>query len=87
VLNGGLDVQVVAKQNVPEIAKALLSAGNQDVTVRVFPNLNHLFQTCKTGAVMEYESIDETIAPVVLDEMTSWIQRVSKKKQTTSDNH
>ena len=79
ILNGGLDAQVVASQNIPEITKALLAGGNQDFTVRVFPNLNHLFQTCKTGGIAEYAAIEETFAPVVLDTMTSWIKSATPK--------
>lgn len=80
ILNGGLDAQVVASQNIPEITRALLAGGNQDFTVRVFPKLNHLFQTCTTGGIAEYAAIEETFAPVALDSMTTWIQSVSTKK-------
>ncbi len=80
ILNGGMDAQVVASQNIPEITKALLTGGNQDFTVRVFPQLNHLFQTCKTGGVGEYAMIEETFAPVALHSMTNWIQSTSQKK-------
>jgi len=34
------------------------------------PMLNHLFQTCQTGAVTEYGQIEETIAPVALETMS-----------------
>ena len=33
------------------------------MTVQELPGLNHLFQTCKTGAPSEYAQIEETIAP------------------------
>jgi hypothetical protein len=36
------------------------------VDSRVFSELNHLFQTAKTGATDEYPEIDEAIAPSVL---------------------
>lgn len=74
VLNGSLDRQVIPEQNLPEIKKALAEAGNKDVTVVEFPGLNHLFQTAKTGGVDEYSKIDETISPVVLDQMTAWLR-------------
>lgn len=72
-LNGTLDLQVDAEQNLPEIEKALKEAGNPDVTVRRFPGLNHLFQTAKTGTVAEYGQIEETISPEVLDVIARWI--------------
>lgn len=73
VLNGEKDLQVVPEPNVQAIAAALKEGGNKDVTVRVFPDLNHLFQTCKTGAVTEYGAIEETTAPVVLETMANWL--------------
>ncbi len=72
-LNGALDLQVDAEQNLPEIEKALGEAGNQDVTTVRLESLNHLFQTAQTGSPNEYQLIEETIAPVALDHMSSWI--------------
>lgn len=72
-LNGDLDLQVDADQNLPEIARALVDTGNEDVSLRRFPGLNHLFQTATTGSPAEYSAIEETIAPVVLDVITDWI--------------
>ena len=55
------------------IAAALKEGGNRDVTIKEFPGLNHLFQTCKTGAVSEYGAIEETLAPAVLETIGNWI--------------
>jgi pimeloyl-ACP methyl ester carboxylesterase len=74
VLNGSKDSQVLPGQNVPEITKALIEGGNGDFQVRVFPGLNHLFQTCKTGGMSEYAVIDETIAPVALETIGTWVK-------------
>jgi len=73
-LNGELDLQVDTEQNLPEVEKALLEGGNEDVTVRRFGGLNHLFQHATTGGIMEYGMIEETIAPEVLDVIGSWIE-------------
>lgn len=73
VLNGELDSQVLSKQNLPLIAKTLEEAGNQNYKIVEFPKLNHLFQTCESGSVLEYGKIEETIAPVVLDTLADWI--------------
>lgn len=75
VLNGELDLQVSAAQNVPPIEAALREAGNKEFTVRRFPNLNHLFQTAQTGFVAEYAQIEETMAPVVLETIADWVGR------------
>lgn len=37
------------------------------------PGLNHLFQTAKTGSPMEYAQIEETMSPVALEKISSWI--------------
>ena len=73
VINGELDSQVSPKQNLPVIAKILKEAGNQNYRIIQFPKLNHFFQTCETGSILEYGKIEETIAPVVLDALSSWI--------------
>jgi hypothetical protein len=72
-LIGEKDIQVPPKQNVPELEKALRAGGNKDFTVRELPHLNHLFQTCKSGSVMEYGKIDETFAPSALALIAQWI--------------
>jgi uncharacterized protein len=72
-LNGELDAQVDADQNLPEIEKALREAANPDLTLRRLPGLNHLFQAAKTGALTEYAQIEETVAPGVLAVVTEWI--------------
>lgn len=68
-----LDVQVPPGIHVPPLRKALSAAGNADVTIEAFAGLNHLFQTAETGALAEYEAIEETIAPAVLDRISGWI--------------
>lgn len=72
-INGSLDRQVPANENLPAIRKAL--AANKDVTIAELPALNHLFQTAKTGGLGEYSQIEETFAPAALDLMTAWLQK------------
>ena len=79
VLNGEKDVQVYAKENVPAITNALEKAGNKNVTVKIFPGLNHLFQHCTTCTPQEYATIEETFAPEVLDEIGNWLDTTIKK--------
>ena len=77
VLNGTLDAQVVAEQNVPAIEAALKEAAAKDpraqATVKVMPGLNHLFQPAKTGSLEEYTTIDTTMSPEVLDAIAAWV--------------
>ena len=72
-INGELDLQVDAGQNLPAITKALERAGNKDVTTRSLPGLNHLFQHAETGMVREYATIEQTIAPEVLNLIRDWV--------------
>jgi hypothetical protein len=72
-LNGSLDMQVSAKENLEGIRQSLTKAGNKNFKIVEFPNLNHLFQTTKTGNPMEYGQIEETIAPEVLQKISDWV--------------
>lgn len=74
VLTGDLDWQVSADQNLPAIAKAFDDGGFCQYEVARFARLNHLFQTCATGSVLEYGEIEETISPEVLSVIASWVR-------------
>ena len=67
-----------SKANVEAITQALKEGGNKDFTVKELPNLNHLFQTCKTGGVSEYAAIEETFAPATLELIATWIGQRTK---------
>ncbi len=73
-LNGELDVQVSASENLAGFEQSLNRGGNKNFKVMSFPNLNHLFQTAETGAAFEYATIEETFSPEVLDVMLFWIR-------------
>ncbi|MEG0849226.1 MAG: alpha/beta hydrolase, partial [Flavobacterium sp.] len=72
-LNGSKDLQVPAEVNLQVIEKTLAKAGNKKVTAKILPNLNHLFQECKTGSPDEYEKIEQTFSPIALEEISSWV--------------
>ena len=72
-LFGGKDTQVDADQNQSAMEAALAPSGNPDVTIRRFPDANHLFQTAATGSPSEYAAIEETMAPAVLELIGEWI--------------
>ncbi|NBW37745.1 MAG: alpha/beta hydrolase [Cytophagia bacterium] len=77
-LNGEKDLQVPPKENLETISKALAKGGNKKVTTMEMPNLNHLFQECKTGSPYEYASIEQTFSPIALTEILKWIQVQTK---------
>jgi fermentation-respiration switch protein FrsA (DUF1100 family) len=72
-INGALDTQVPPKLNLPIIRKTLEEGGNKHFEIDELPGLNHLFQTAKTGSPAEYAQIEETMSPVALDKMATWI--------------
>ena len=72
-INGSLDTQVRADENLEAIATALKSGGNLHYTAIKLPGLNHLFQKAKTGAITEYRDIEETMNPEALRILGDWL--------------
>jgi uncharacterized protein len=72
-LNGEKDVQVPSQENLTAIRVALEKGGNENVTIKELPNLNHAFQECKTCSLMEYAALDQTFSPVALTEISNWV--------------
>ena len=77
-LNGEKDLQVSPNANLDGIKRAAEKSGNKKVTTKKLPKLNHLFQECTTGSVMEYETIEQTISPVALTEISTWLNKEIK---------
>jgi dienelactone hydrolase len=73
ILQGGVDRQITADQ-AALLEQSAHEGGNKDVTVHVFPNLNHLFLSATTGAVSEYSTLKTTdIADDVLKILGDWL--------------
>jgi uncharacterized protein len=79
-LNGSLDLQVNSSINLPAIEAALKAGGNENYTVKEFPGLNHLFQHATTGAISEYQQIEETFSPEALAFISDWIKAHTANK-------
>jgi len=75
-VNGGSDIQVLSKQNLAGIESALKESSSKYYEIKEFPGLNHLFQECKTCTVAEYDKLEQTISPGLLDYISSWMKRV-----------
>lgn len=73
-LGGKKDLQVPADLNLDYLQSLVKSR----VTIKKYPDLNHLFQHCTTGLPGEYAGIDETISPEVLHAIATWIIRNNK---------
>lgn len=77
-LNGDKDIQVDAAMNLNAIQQKISGNGNKNVTIKTYPQLNHLFQTCQLGTLEEYRQLEETMNPEVLKDMTEWILEQTK---------
>jgi len=73
-LAGGNDIQVAAAENLQAIRSAFRARKTGDITAEELAGLNHMFQTCETGALSEYGRIEETFAPVALSRIGCWIE-------------
>ena len=69
-LNGTKDTQVDCTANTIQLERGLTNCKH---TIKKVDGVNHLFQHCTTGNVVEYQQIEETIAPEVLQTVTKWI--------------
>lgn len=72
LLGGSKDVQVPVR-HLYLTEKLIIQNGNTNVTAKEFKDKNHLFQTANTGAPDEYETIEETMSPEVLECISNWI--------------
>lgn len=69
-LFGGKDLQVSAQQEAPLMRAALRHPQSR---VDVVEGVNHLFQPTQSGLPSEYEDIETTISPEVLNRITTWL--------------
>lgn len=74
-INGEKDLQVEADANLNLMQKYI----KRKLTVKKYPNLNHLFQNSTTGLPIEYGQIEETISNEVLSDIADWILNVVKQ--------
>ena len=72
-LNGTKDTQVDCTANTTQLEKCLTNCKH---TIKKIDGANHLFQHCTTGSIVEYQQIEETIAPDVLGTITKWINEL-----------
>ena len=80
ILQGALDRQVIAEQ-AEMLEQAARKAGNNDVTRRVYPSLNHLFLPATTGAFSEYSTLSTNSIPdEVIKELGEWVYQKLKVK-------
>src|SRR4029434_9641169 len=74
VLQGATDQQVTAVQ-AEDLGKAFRDGGNKDVTVKVFPNANHLFIEDPDGNPSGYTALTSNrIRDDVMATLVSWLK-------------
>jgi len=78
VLNGERDALVLA-HNALELAESLTSSGNRDVSLRIFPNLTHLFSPAVIDKGAPPEKATE-ISTEMLQTLRAWATRVLLRK-------
>ncbi len=69
---GGKDVQVPANENIYCLQHLRLNT--TDVTIKDYPNLNHLFQNAQTGKIEEYFENSESFNEQLMDDLTKWLK-------------
>ena len=74
---GQRDLQVEPIEN--EAAVSSLLADNPAVTTWVVPDMSHNLQETTTGRIEEYGELEETIRPILLDRLVTWIQEQTKE--------
>lgn len=73
-LGGSLDHQVPSAENLGGIVAALHAGGNQRVESEILPSLNHMLQTAATGREDEYDSLDETLSPLLMQRIADFVR-------------
>ena len=73
ILHGATDRQVSAEQ-AEELASAIRAGGNRDVTVRIFPEMNHLLVQDPSGAYGGYATLpSHAVRPDLLGAVADWL--------------
>ena len=78
VLYGELDRGVPVDPNKRILEDALKKAGNDQVTVRVFPKGNHALMLSETGSMAEFPKLTRFV-PGLFDTMVNWIVQNTHK--------
>jgi pimeloyl-ACP methyl ester carboxylesterase len=69
---GGLDIQVSAEHNALGFEEGL--AHNDDLTIIIIDDANHLFQSAVTGSMEEYETLAFDFTPDFIPSILNWMR-------------
>ncbi|WP_194775755.1 alpha/beta hydrolase family protein [Pararhodonellum marinum] len=70
---GELDKQVHPYQNSERLDLLIQAYDKKDFSSKIYPKLNHLFQTAETGGIPEYANNEESFNELVMKDIVSWI--------------
>ncbi|WP_162633307.1 alpha/beta hydrolase family protein [Echinicola strongylocentroti] len=72
-LFGDKDIQVNGSINAEFLERIKQENGKEDFTIKLYPDLNHLFQQSSTGAMAEYGVIEETFSEEAMEDIVEWV--------------
>ncbi|MEO8450128.1 MAG: hypothetical protein ABI647_10085 [Gemmatimonadota bacterium] len=72
IVQGANDTQITADQ-AEELARAIRSGGNRNVTVKIIPETNHLLVHDANGSFSDYSKLKTlSVNPAVLGAIADW---------------
>ncbi len=79
IINGDLDLNVDAAYHSPRMASSLQKNFNSKSKIVVLKGINHMLQGGgRTGLMEESKDINETISPLILEQISKWLSTLSK---------
>lgn len=72
-IGGERDFVAPPDHHLANIERILAQAPSSDITITVFPRLNHLLQEAETGLPIEYASLQNSLSPDALITVSEWI--------------
>ncbi len=81
IINGKKDLQVWWEDNPTAIQRIITESGNKQVEMKIYDDINHLFQTAETGSPMEYAGNEETFNKKIMADIAEFInaQKAGKR--------
>lgn len=77
-LNGSSDLKVNAGINQDAIRRALMKAENKNTEIVELERLNHSFQECERGTVVESKTLEQSFSSIALELIFDWIWKTVK---------
>jgi pimeloyl-ACP methyl ester carboxylesterase len=74
-LFGEKDMTIDPDQNASAMKSAFSRGHNRNAKIKTLSNLNYLLQKANTGMAAEYSTIQQTMSPVALEAIETWISK------------